>query len=372
MQDIDINTKYMRKALELAKLGRGYVSPNPLVGAVIVKDERIIGMGAHMQYGGLHAEINAINDAKEDVSGGALYVTLEPCSHFGKTPPCVDAIIHQGIKKVVIAMEDPNPLVSGKGINKLKENGVEVVVGIMQKESEKLNEVFLKYITTQKPFCTLKTAMTFDGKIATHTGDSKWITNELSRQYVHKLRHQSAAILVGIGTVLKDDPFLTTRLREDVTPKNPIRIVVDTKGNVPLEANVLKCDKETKTIIVTTELASNEKIKKIEQKGAEVLLTPLRDNKVDLPFLIKSLGERKIDSVLIEGGSTLNQSLLQEGLVDKIITFIAPKIVGGVRAKTPVGGEGISFMRDCILLKDMEILRFEEDLMIMAYISKEG
>ncbi len=362
----------MRKALEIAELGRGHVSPNPLVGAIIVKDERIIGRGAHMQYGGPHAEINAMNDATEDVSGATLYVTLEPCSHFGKTPPCVNAIIHQGIKKAVIAMEDPNPLVSGKGINKLREKGVEVIVGVLQEESKKLNEVFIKYITTKMPFCTLKTAMTLDGKIATYTGDSKWITNDSSRQYVHQLRQESSAIMVGIGTVLIDDPLLTVRLDEVLTSKNPIRIVVDTQGRIPLDSKVLNCNENTKTIVVTTPLANHEKIKAIEEKGAEILLAPIKNNKVDLPFLIKSLGERKIDSVLIEGGSTFNYSMLKEGFVDKIITFIAPKIVGGLTAKSPVGGEGIPSIKDCIMLDHMEILRFEEDIMLEAYIRKKG
>ncbi len=359
----------MYKALELAESGRGHVNPNPMVGAVIVKEGKIIGFGAHEQYGGPHAEINALEHSTEDVAGSTLYVTLEPCSHFGKTPPCVDKIIEKGIKKVIIAMEDPNPLVSGRGIGKLKEKGIEVVSGVLRKESERLNEIFIKYITTGLPFCILKTAMSLDGKIAAYTGDSKWITNELSREYVHQLRHQSSAVMVGIETVLKDDPFLTVRLDKKNT-KNPVRVIVDTKGRIPADSKVLNCDETTKTIVATTKLAPDEKIKVIEDKGAIILFTPIKNNQVDLSFLIRALGKRKIDSVLIEGGSTLNAGMLKEGLIDKIIAFIAPKIIGGIDAPTPVGGEGFPRIKDCIMLDRMEILRFKEDLMIEAYTGK--
>ncbi|MCT4607077.1 MAG: bifunctional diaminohydroxyphosphoribosylaminopyrimidine deaminase/5-amino-6-(5-phosphoribosylamino)uracil reductase RibD [Marinisporobacter sp.] len=369
MNNVDI--KYMQRALLLAKKGMGYTNPNPLVGAVIVKNKKIIGEGYHKVYGGPHAEINAFNHATEDVRGATMYVTLEPCSHYGKTPPCAHAIVEKGIKKVVIAMKDPNPLVSGKGIEIIKNNGIEVITGVLEKEAKELNEIFIKYITTQSPFCILKTAMTLDGKIATYTGDSKWISNESSRKLVHRLRHQVSGIMVGIGTILADDPFLTTRL-EDIQGINPARIIVDTHGKIPLDAHVLKDCKNTKTILATTELIETEKLKKIEKTGATIITTPLKDGKVDLPFLMKALGNQKMDSILLEGGATLNYSALKENIVDKIISFIAPKIIGGINAKTPIGGEGISHIKNAILLKDMKVSTIHEDLMLEAYVRKEA
>ena len=299
-----------------------------------------------------------------------MYVTLEPCSHFGKTPPCVKTIIDKRIKKVVIAMKDPNPLVAGRGIKILEERGIKVVTGVLEDKAKKLNEVFIKFITTGLPFCVLKTAATLDGKIAAYTGDSRWITNEESRQYVHKLRHKYSSIMVGIGTVLADDPLLTTRLK-NISGKNPVRIIVDTKGNIPLNAKVLKCRKDTKTIIATTEYANKEKLENIKKTGAEVIVTPPKNNKVDLLYLTKILGEKNIDSILLEGGSNLNYSALQEGIVDKVISFIAPKIIGGNLSKTPVGGKGIPCIKDAILLKNIEICKFEDDIMIESYIRKE-
>jgi len=360
----------MARALDLAKLGVGYTNPNPLVGAVIVKDGRIIGEGHHKKYGDAHAEVNAFNNAKEDVTRATMYVTLEPCSHFGKTPPCVNTIIKKGIKKVVVAMEDPNPLVAGKGINILREHGIEVAIGVLEDEAKKLNEVFIKFITTRLPFCVLKTAMTLDGKIAAYTGDSRWVTNEESRRYVHELRHRFTSIMVGIGTVLADDPLLTTRL-DSIDKKNPIRIVVDTRGNIPLDAKVLQCDNNTKTIIATTEAINREKLKYIEELGVEFIIVPLKNNKVDLSYLMKSLGERKIDSVLLEGGSTLNYTALAEGIVDKVISFIGPKIIGGSSSKSPVGGKGIPHMKDAIFLENIDVFKFKDDVMIEAYIKKE-
>ncbi len=361
----------MARALDLAKLGAGYVNPNPLVGAVIVKDNKIISEGYHEKYGDAHAEINALNDAVESVAGATMYVTLEPCSHFGKTPPCVESIMEKEIKKVVIAMEDPNPLVAGRGIKILRENGIEVVTGILEDKAKKLNEIFIKFITTDLPFCTLKTAMTLDGKIATFTGDSRWITNQESREYVHRLRHEHSAIMVGIGTVLADDPLLTTRL-ENFNGRNPIRIIVDTKGSIPLNAKVLQCDENTKTVVATTDAADSEKLKNIEKTGAEIIITPSENSKVDLSYLMRALGENKIDSVLLEGGSSLNYSALQERIVDKVISFTAPKIIGGDSSKTPVGGEGIPYIKDAIYLNDTSIRKFGDDVMIEAYVRKEG
>ncbi|WP_010238856.1 bifunctional diaminohydroxyphosphoribosylaminopyrimidine deaminase/5-amino-6-(5-phosphoribosylamino)uracil reductase RibD [Clostridium arbusti] len=358
---------YMKRALELAKKGTGYTNPNPLVGAVIVKNNKIIGEGYHHFYGGNHAEIDAFNNAMEDVTGATMYVTLEPCSHYGKTPPCAKAIVEKGIKKVVIGLEDPNPLVSGNGIRILKDNGIEVVTGILEDEGRKLNEIFLKYISSKLPFCILKTAMTLDGKIASYTGDSKWITNELSRNYVHKLRHKVSGIMVGIGTVLADNPFLTTRLKNG---SDATRIIVDSNLRISLDASVLTLKSNAKTIIATTEKANKEKLKLLKNMDIDTIITPAKNDKVNLSYLMNALGENKIDSVLLEGGSTLNYSALEEGIIDKVYSFISPKFIGGSMAKTPIGGQGISLIKNAITLKNISIEKFEEDLMIEGYIRK--
>lgn len=365
-----MDEKYMRRALELAEKGVGYTNPNPLVGAVIIKHGKVIGEGYHQVYGSHHAEVNAFRNAVEDVRGGTMYVTLEPCSHYGNTPPCANAIVEKGIQKVIVAMEDPNPQVSGRGIRILRENGIEVITGVLEAESRKLNEVFIKYITTKLPFCILKTAMTLDGKIATRTGDSKWITNEESRRYVHKLRHKVSAIMVGVGTIHQDDPYLNTRLEEG-RGSDPIRVIVDTKGRTPVDAKILDLESESRTIVAVTELASKEKLKEFQSKGVEVIIVPLKDNKVDLAALMKELGERKIDSVLLEGGSEINYSAIESGIVDKVNAFIAPKFIGGRDAKTPIGGIGRELMKDAITLSDTEVCRFGTDIMVEGYIRKE-
>lgn len=362
--------KFMRRALKLAEKGTGFVNPNPLVGAVIVKNNQIIGEGYHELYGGPHAEINAFASAKEDVTGAVMYVTLEPCSHYGKTPPCARAIIEKGISRVIIAMKDPNPLVAGKGIEILRANGVEVITGVLEKESKRMNEIFIKYITTKLPFCMLKTAMTLDGKIATHTGDSKWITNEASRAYVHYLRQKYSAVMVGIGTILQDDPSLNTRLPGKVV-SDPVRIIIDTHARIPVHAKVLNISSSAGTILATTELAPEDKLIQLRNRNIDIIITPLKNNRVDINYLMKALGERNIDSVLLEGGSELNYSALNSGVVDKISAFIAPKIVGGNGAKTPVGGEGTAFMKNACQLTGIELQHFGDDIMIEAYLRKE-
>lgn len=356
----------MKRALELAKLGWGYTNPNPLVGAVIVKDSRIIGEGYHEYFGGPHAEINAIKNAKEDVKGAQLYVTLEPCCHHGKTPPCVDAIIKSGIQDVYIAMEDPNSCVSGKGIKYLKEAGLNVHTGILKNEAQKLNEIFIKYITTKIPYVILKSAMTVDGKIATTIGDSKWITNEKSREHVHMLRGRVMAIMVGVNTVIKDNPYLTARIRG---LKSPTRIIIDSQGRIPLDSNVL-CDRSAKTIIATTKKMPVDKINKLRNLAIDIIIVDSIDGKVNLKELIKVLGTMGIDSVLIEGGGTLNYSALKEGIVDKVMFYIAPKIIGGSNALTPVEGNGIDYIKDAIKLNDIEITKFDDDILITGYIEK--
>lgn len=365
-----MDERFMERAIELARKGEGYTSPNPLVGAVIVKENRIIGEGYHEYFGGSHAEVNALKNAMESVNGATMYVTLEPCSHYGKTPPCANEIVKKGISRVIIGMKDPNPLVAGKGMNILEENGIEVELGVLEKEVKKLNEIFIKYITTKKPFCILKTAMTLDGKIATYTGDSRWITNEYSRQHVHELRHRVSSIMVGIGTVLADDPMLTTRLLER-KGRDPIRIIIDTKGRIPLEAKALNLKSKAKTIIAVTEKVKKSKLIALKEKGAEVIITPLKNEKVDLKFLMEKIAAMGIDSILIEGGAGLNFSVLNEDIIDKVITFVAPKIIGGENAKTPVGGDGLALMQGAISLKDIRVKRFNDDIMIEGYIRRE-
>lgn len=361
---------YMRRALELAKKGTGFTSPNPLVGAVIVKENRIIGEGYHKRYGGHHAEINAFNNATEDVRDATMYITLEPCAHHGKTPPCANAIVEKGIRNVIIGLRDPNPLVSGKGIKILKEAGIEVIEGVLEEEGRKLNEIFLKYITTDYPFVMMKTAMTLDGKIATRTNASKWITGELSRDYVHELRHKVSGIMVGIGTVLADDPSLTTR-RKSGSGSDPVRIIVDSSARIPLKAKVLNLKSDAKTLIAVTEAADSEKLRKLEERGAEILFIPSKNGRVELKLLMMELGRRKIDSILLEGGSELNYSALEEEIVDKVYSFISPKIIGGNAAKTPVGGYGKETMEEAISLRFEAYHLFGDDIMLEAYIKKE-
>ncbi len=361
---------YMSRALLLSLKGVGKTNPNPLVGAVIVKDGKIIGEGYHEYFGGPHAEVNAINNSTEDVAGSTLYVTLEPCSHFGKTPPCADLIVKSKISRVVIAVLDPNPIVSGKGVEILKRGNIKVVTGVMEKEARKANEIFFKYIREKKPFCILKAGMTFDGKTATKTGKSKWITNEKSRHYVHELRNKVSGIMVGVDTIISDNPMLTTRLEEGGT--DAVRIIVDSSLKIPLDAKVLNINSPKKTIIATTMMADSKKLQKLrDYENVEVVFTPIKDSRVDLVYLFESLGFMGIDSILAEGGSMLNFSVIKEGLADKVIFFIAPKILGGKEAKSPIGGDGFENIEDAVKLRDMSISTFDEDIMIEAYVGEE-
>lgn len=356
---------YMNLALDLAKQGKGRVNPNPMVGAVIVKDNKIIGQGYHEKCGENHAEINALNNTHENLEGATMYVTLEPCSHYGKTPPCVDKIIESKISKVVIASLDPNPLVSGIGVKKLKDAGIKVKVGVLDVENKKLNEVFMKYIVSKKPFVVMKSAMSLDGKIATASGESKWISGEDSREEVHKLRHELMGILVGVDTIIKDNPQLTCRLENR---KNPIRIVVDSTLRIPINSNVVTQIDEARTIIVTTENACKEKINKLKSNGVEVIIASINDNRVDLNNMMEKLGELKIDSILLEGGSSLNFSALQQNIVDKIQIYIAPKLIGGTNSKTPVGGSGIDLLQDAFKVKDITLKTIGEDILVEGYL----
>jgi diaminohydroxyphosphoribosylaminopyrimidine deaminase/5-amino-6-(5-phosphoribosylamino)uracil reductase len=355
---------YMRQALMLARYAEGRTSPNPLVGAVIVKEGRIVGQGWHKKAGTPHAEVHALAQAGAAAKGATIYVTLEPCSHYGRTPPCSKALIEAGIGRVVIAMKDPNPLVAGRGIQMLRDAGIEVIDGILKQEAIELNEVFLKWIMTKQPFIILKTAMTLDGKIATCTGNSQWITNEKSRERVHKMRDLYDGILVGIGTVLADNPSLTTRL-PGIKGENPIRIIVDSKARTPLTAQVVT-DHAAQTIIAVTKEAPQIRVEALRQSGVEVLVVN-DGTQVDLKILFSKLGERAISSIFVEGGATINYSLISEHLVDKIHVFIAPKLVGGKAAVTAFEGSGIENLQDAFLLKKMQTELIDGDILISGY-----
>ncbi|EJO5348621.1 bifunctional diaminohydroxyphosphoribosylaminopyrimidine deaminase/5-amino-6-(5-phosphoribosylamino)uracil reductase RibD [Clostridium botulinum] len=356
---------YMKKALKLAKKGEGKVNPNPKVGAVVVKDNKIIGAGYHKYFGGPHAEVYALREAEENARGATIYVTLEPCSHYGKTPPCAEAIVKAGISKAVIAMKDPNALVQGRGIDILKQNGIEVVTGIMEKESKELNEVFIKYITKKEPFVVLKTASTLDGKIATKTGESKWITGEESRYRVHQIRNDLSGIMVGIGTIIKDNPLLTTRIEGGRSPKT---IIVDSHLRTPLESKILKTINERTIYIATTKNHNNiSKKQTLEKLGVKILeFQENNEGKVPLKKLMRCLGKEEVDSVLLEGGSTLNFSALKEGIVDKVMCFIAPKIMGGQDSKNMIGGDGVENLKDIFKLENLKLEKIGEDILVQG------
>ncbi|HWP45822.1 MAG TPA: bifunctional diaminohydroxyphosphoribosylaminopyrimidine deaminase/5-amino-6-(5-phosphoribosylamino)uracil reductase RibD [Candidatus Limnocylindrales bacterium] len=359
---------FMQAALELAEKGRGCTSPNPMVGSVVVRNGEIVGRGYHQKAGKPHAEIEALLDAGEKSQGATLYVNLEPCCHYGRTPPCVGRIIQAGIRRVVVAMEDPNPKVKGRGIQELRAAGIEVQVGILENEARKLNEAFIKYITTGQPFVVCKMAMSLDGKIATVSGESKYITRPQSREWVHRLRSELDAVMVGINTVIKDDPLLTVRL-ENRSGRNPHRVIIDSTLRIPLEARVLDKDPVAKTLIFTLESAPVEKRKHLEAQGALVFSVKRNDRgKVLLRSVLEQLGQMEISSLLIEGGAEINASAFEENLVDKVICFIAPKIIGGRNAPTPVGGEGILNLSEAIPLYQIQTRMLGEDVMIEGYV----
>jgi len=364
-----MDEQYMEQALAIAQYAIGRTSPNPMVGAVVVRDGRVVGQGWHRRAGTPHAEIHALQQAGELAQGGTLYVTLEPCSHYGRTGPCVKAVIAAGIQKVVVAMTDPNPLVAGRGITQLGDAGIEVVEGVLADKSAKMNEIFIKWISTQMPFVVLKSAMSLDGKIAAHTGHSQWITGGKSRERVHELRDRCDAILVGIGTVLADNPSLTTRL--PIPGKHPLRIIVDSRARTPLDAQVVTDG--LPTVIVVTPQAPQGKLDALRARGIEVLSIKAKQGVVDLPQLFKTLGQRGITSILVEGGATLNAAVLTENLVDKIHWFIAPKIIGGKDAPGPVGGIGVTDVNHAKLFEDISMETIGEDILISAYLrNREG
>lgn len=365
---LSYDEKYMRLAMQLAGNAIGRTSPNPLVGAVIVKDNRVVGCGWHRKAGTPHAEVHALNQAGELAQGADVYVTLEPCAHYGKTPPCAKALVEAKVKNVYGGLLDVNPKVAGKGFKILEDAGIHVEYGFLQDELRKQNEVFFKWIEHKKPFVVLKAAMTLDGKIATATGQSKWITNEISRAYGYKLRDIYDGIMVGINTVIEDNPMLTARVDGG---KNPIRIVVDSSLRIDINANVVQ-DKSAKTIVATTDKADKDKILKLQAQDVDVIVVDKDENdKVDIEKLLDILGQQNICSILVEGGATLSGSFVAKKLVDKVYFFIAPKIVGGKEAKTPVAGTGILNLQEALVLKDIQIEKLEEDILIIGRVDKD-
>lgn len=365
---LSYDEKYMRLAMQLAGNAIGRTSPNPLVGAVIVKDNRVVGCGWHRKAGTPHAEVHALNQAGELAQGADVYVTLEPCAHYGKTPPCAKALVEAKVKNVYGGLLDVNPKVAGKGFKILEDAGIHVEYGFLQDELRKQNEVFFKWIEHKKPFVVLKAAMTLDGKIATATGQSKWITNETSRAYGYKLRDIYDGIMVGINTVIEDDPMLTARVDGG---KNPIRIVVDSSLRIDINANVVQ-DKSAKTIVATTDKADKDKILKLQAQDVDVIVVDKDENdKVDIEKLLDILGQQNICNILVEGGATLSGSFVARKLVDKVYFFIAPKIVGGKEAKTPVAGTGILNLQEALALKDIQIEKLEEDILIIGRVDKD-
>jgi diaminohydroxyphosphoribosylaminopyrimidine deaminase / 5-amino-6-(5-phosphoribosylamino)uracil reductase len=378
---------FMKKALAIAKKGAGLVTPNPLVGAFVVKEGKVIGKGYHKQAGGPHAEVFALDDAGPSANGSTLYVSLEPCCHYGKTPPCTKKIIECKVKRVVIASIDPFPQVKGRGIKELELAGIEVTCGILEDEAIRLNEFFFKFTRTGFPFVTIKGAVTADGKTATSTGKSKWISNEVSRNYTHKMRFIHDSILVGVNTVLHDDPLLTCRLPGKKS-KKLTKIIVDSTGKTPVSSKLFdqsikqnndpekesggiqKKIKLDSIIIASTSKIDKTKKAALESKGAEVVILPGQNGKVDLKELLHLLGNRGITSVLVEGGSEINASLIEHNLADKLILFIAPKIAGGRLSPTIVGGQGYDSINDCNPLIFSHAKRFKDDIMLVYYFSK--
>ena len=353
-----MDEKYMDLALELAEKGRGYVNPNPMVGAVVVKDGEIVGKGWHKFYGGPHAEVYALDEAGEKAEGATIYVTLEPCSHFGKTPPCAEKIKKMKIKKCVIACLDPNPIVAGRGKKILEEAGIEVVVGVREKEAKELNKVFMKYITEKNPYLFLKCAITLDGKIATNERDSKWITNEKSREKVQFLRHEYMGIMVGINTLINDNPRLTARIENGV---NPFRIVVDPHLRTPLESNFVNMADDNKSIVITSkENEKNNKITELENKNIKIIYMEGYDFSVH--EILKKIGELKIDSVLLEGGSYLISKAFKENRIDGGEIFIAPKILGG--GLPFIDGFDFKEIKDCFHLENVKFNVYDDNISV--------
>ena len=366
--------RFMKIALDLAKEGEGYTSPNPMVGAVIVKDGRVVGKGYHQAAGKAHAEVNALDNAGNLAKDATLYVTLEPCNHTGRTPPCTEKIVNAGIRRVVAAMADPNPEVKGGGLDYLERQGMSVTSGVCETQAKRLNEAFIKYVGSKRPFTIVKCAATLDGRIATKTGDSKWVTGEESRQFVHRLRHAVDAIMVGINTVENDDPSLTTRIApppKTFKPKDPIRIVLDTRLRISEKAKLLRLHSRSDTILVTGPSVSKDKKGRLEKNGVRIIEMPVKNDLIDLDRLMDHLGSLGVTSLLVEGGGRVIATALSTGIVDKIHFFFAPKILGGDDGIPICKGPGADIMNHCIAVRDMRVRRFGHDVMIEGYIGSE-
>jgi len=361
---------YMRQALSLAKLALGQVSPNPAVGAVVVKSGEVVGQGYTQPPGSWHAEIMALKQAGEKASGGVMYVSLEPCCHYGRTPPCTQAIIAAGIGEVHMAMLDPNPLVSGRGEAELEREGIKTYVGEHEAEASEINEAYIKFITTGMPFVVAKFAVSLDGKIATRSGDSKWISGSEARKYVHYLRYTTDAIMAGANTVLTDDPYLTCRTggTGGTVKKQSLRVIIDGKGRTPTTARVF--NEPGRALLVVGEPLEPQKRQALARAGVEIVELSSREGTVDLAGLLKTLGERGVTSVLVEGGGILLGSLFDSRLVDKVVAFIAPLILGGEEATTPVAGKGVERVIDAIRLERLSVAKLGDDLMITGYVKR--
>ena len=358
----------MRQALRLAARGRGRASPNPMVGAVVVAGQEVVGAGYHRGPGTLHAEIVALDQAGDEPRGAVMYLTLEPCTHHGHTPPCAPRVAASGLARVVIASEDPNPRVAGAGIEALRRAGMQVEVGVLRENENRLNEAYRKYITTGRPFVTLKIAMSLDGRIATRAGQSRWITGEPARRLAHRMRRDSDAVLVGVGTVIADDPALT--VRHVRAHRQPLRVVADSRARTPADAQLVR-SADASTVVAVTDQAREEDAEKLRQAGAEVLIMPRRGGRVDLAALLDELGRRELSSVLVEGGGGLAASLIEQELVDKLIVFIAPKIIGGAEAPGAVAGIGAAALEQAWPVRVVRSRRIGEDLMIEGYLRRE-
>jgi diaminohydroxyphosphoribosylaminopyrimidine deaminase/5-amino-6-(5-phosphoribosylamino)uracil reductase len=357
----------MAEAIALAATADYHTSPNPMVGAVVVRDGAVIARGYHRRAGEEHAEVAALREAGDAARGATLYITQEPCAHHGRTPPCTDAVIASGVVRVVAGMQDPNPKVDGRGLQALRDAGITVQVGVLADRVRKLNEFFVKHATTGLPFVTAKFAMSLDGRIATHTGESKWITSEEARLQVHHLRHAHDAILVGANTVLRDDPNLTTRL-PDGDGRSPLRVVVDSRLRVPLEARIFQ-QESGGVLIATSDRSRGDRLREFEQRGVPVVVLPSTEGRVGLSDLLVHLGKRDCISMLIEGGSSMHGSAFDQRLVDKVVAFIAPRIIGGIEAPGAVGGHGVDRLTDAHSLRDVEVRQLGPDLMVNGYTS---
>ena len=364
--------RFMHMALELAQRGHGRVEPNPMVGALVVKDGDVLAEGWHEGFGGPHAEVVALERAGAKARGATLYVTLEPCAHQGKTPPCVEKIVSSGIRKVVFPLIDPNPLTSGMGRQGLLEAGIEVVEGVLGEESKRLNAPFFKLMTTGMPYVIAKWAMSLDGKTATHTGDSRWVSSEESRGYVHKVRSQVDAVVVGINTVLRDDPLLTSRIPGGIRLRRTKRIVLDSQARTPLDCKLLANLGESDVVIATTASAPGERVETLRKAGCGVVVLKGDERGVDPMEFLKVLGQWNCTNVLLEGGGSLTASFFEKGLVDKVMVFVSPKIIGGVEAKSPVGGTGVAHVKECMRLKEVQVTRLAEDILVEGVVERAG